>query len=82
MSQDNIATASNRPLAVTSKQAAAMLSVSYSHFREIDAEGILGPSPIRLGKSVRWDVQELADWMRAGSPNRDKWRAMRQTPVT
>lgn len=36
-----------------------------------------GPEIIRLGRSVRVRSDELADWIRAGCPNRERWLAIR-----
>lgn len=37
------------------------------------------PVPVRLGfvRSLRWSVLELAEWVEAGCPGRDRWIEMR-----
>jgi hypothetical protein len=30
-----------------------------------------------MGRAVRWSRTELVDWFEAGSPPRNRWRAMR-----
>ncbi len=34
------------------------------------------PAPIRIGGSVRWSEDEIADWLAAGAPDRQTWEAM------
>jgi predicted DNA-binding transcriptional regulator AlpA len=53
------------------------LGVSESHFYNLHRTGRLGPSPVRMGRSVRWSRTELVEWFEAGSPPRNRWRAMR-----
>lgn len=67
------------PLAVTTKEAARLCSISERHFLNLDENGRLGPRAIRLGNCVRWSVAEIRDWMNAGCPERSRWDAMRQT---
>ncbi len=33
------------------------------------------PEPIRLGRSVRWDLDELERWIDASCPARREWEA-------
>ena len=63
-------------LLLTAREAAAMLGVSERHFRALDASGRV-PTPVRLGRSVRWSRAELAEWVEAGTPARDRWLEMR-----
>jgi predicted DNA-binding transcriptional regulator AlpA len=83
MSQEQSTTVNTPlPLTVNARNAARLLSVSTTHFYAMHNTGTLGPAPARYGGAVRWVVQELKDWLAAGSPNREKWRAVCQTPVT
>ena len=53
-------------LLLTAREAAAMLGVSERHFRALDVSGRV-PTPVRLGRSVRWPRAELAKWVEAGA---------------
>jgi predicted DNA-binding transcriptional regulator AlpA len=61
------------PLAIDCDGAAAALSISPSHFRALRAAGKFGPSPIRLGRAVRFDLAEIRGWLAAGCPGRERW---------
>lgn len=56
---------------------AAMLDVSERLVRQMDASGRLGPVPILLGRRKLWSVGELAQWVRAGCPQRQQWQEMK-----
>ncbi|NLE38405.1 MAG: hypothetical protein GX621_10310 [Pirellulaceae bacterium] len=32
------------------------------------------PSPVRVGRGLRWRVSEIDAWLAAGCPPRDEWR--------
>ena len=64
-------------LLLTASDLADALSVSERHVWALNSSGRL-PRPIRFGRSVRWNVSELQDWLDAGAPERSKWEAMRQ----
>ena len=66
----------NNPLAFSAQQLADRLGASLRHIRRLDSAGKI-PRPIRLGRSVRWPVQEIKDWMDAGGPDRRTWEAMK-----
>ena len=34
------------------------------------------PSPIKLGRSVRWRSSEIAGWLAAGAPTRELWEQL------
>jgi len=53
------------------------LGVSPRHIWRLHATGKL-PKPIRLGKSVRWLVNEINEWLEAGAPDRRTWEAMKE----
>lgn len=61
------------PLAIDTKEAARLCSISERHFINLDEEGLLGPRAVRLKSSVRWVLSELREWLNAGCPNREKW---------
>lgn len=50
------------------RQVAALLNVSARHiFRLADARRM--PRPLRLGSAVRWDLDAIDEWIRAGCPS-------------
>lgn len=60
---------------------AAFLSVSVSTAERMKAAGEL-PSPIRFSRRlIRWDIEELREWVQRRKPNgkllsRDEWAAV------
>lgn len=62
-------------LLVDALEASKLLGVSRAHFYRMHNAGRV-PLPVRLGGSVRWRVSELAAWVDAGMPNRQKWQSM------
>ena len=75
MSKDAHASAPER-LAVSARQVARLLSISERHVWKLDSSGRL-PSPSRLGRAVRWNVDELRRWQDAGCPVRDEWERIK-----
>ena len=65
------------PIAVDAKGAAALFCCSERHWRTLDTEGKV-PCPIRIGASVRWDLNELRRWSAAGCPARLEWETARK----
>ena len=61
-------------LAVPATNAAELLGISPRHFWNLHSRGLL-PSPLRLGRSVRWSRVELEAWVAAGAPPRDQWES-------
>ncbi|MEI8019560.1 MAG: helix-turn-helix domain-containing protein [Schlesneria sp.] len=61
-------------LATDAAGVAKLLNVSVRHVNALNASGRL-PKPIRLGRSVRWQVAEVRAWLNAGAPNREAWEA-------
>ena len=67
-----------QPIAVDAKQLSELLSLSVRTIRTMDAAGKL-PKPVRLnGRSVRWIMAEINDWLRAGTPDRQTWEVLRK----
>lgn len=56
---------------------AFLLGVSSSMFRKLHRTGSL-PQPCRLGRRVLWNPEELAAWVDAGCPPRDRWQCVRK----
>ncbi|MCK4850608.1 MAG: helix-turn-helix domain-containing protein [Phycisphaerae bacterium] len=74
---ENVSTVQS-PLAFSAQQLADRLGVSLRHIRRLDSAGKL-PKPIRLGRSVRWPVQEVEAFLAAGAPDRQRWQTMKGT---
>lgn len=68
--------ASERRL-ITTKQAASLMSLGVSTFQRHRAAGKIGPAPIKLGKSTRWDRAEFDKWIDAGCPNVQAWKVIK-----
>ena len=58
------------------EEVAKLLSISERHVWALDSSGRI-PTPIRLGRSVRWNVDELCAWQDAGCPARDEWERIK-----
>lgn len=59
-------------LAVPAREVAKLLGVSVRHVWALLADGHL-PRPVRLGRSVRWNLDELRAWLAAGAPEIETW---------
>jgi predicted DNA-binding transcriptional regulator AlpA len=57
--------------------AAQLLGISESHLYQMRATGHFGPTPIRLGRCVRFLVSEIVEWVHAGCPPRARWLVTR-----
>ena len=62
------------PLLLDARATAKLLSIGRTKLYTLDISGRL-PSPVRLGRSVRWNAAELAAWTAAGCPSRASWEA-------
>jgi len=62
---------------VSAKELAKMLSLSKRQIFRLSACGKI-PKPIKIGGSVRWDESEIAEFIKAGAPDRKTWEAMKQ----
>lgn len=62
-------------LAVDAEAAAQMVGVSVRHWWALHSSGRC-PLPIRMGRAVRWRVDELRQWVAAGAPERSRWETM------
>lgn len=56
---------------------AKLLSCSTRHVRRMDSAREL-PCPLRLGRAVRWRLDEIQDWIEASCPDRRTWEMMRR----
>ena len=64
------------PLLVDAKTAARLCGLGKTAWYALHAAGRI-PMPIRLGRAVRWNADELRGWTAAGCPARDRWEAMK-----
>jgi predicted DNA-binding transcriptional regulator AlpA len=65
-------------LALTAKDAAAILGISRAQLWKLHASGKI-PLPVYLGtKAPRWRADELREWLEAGAPDRQTWQKMRE----
>lgn len=53
--------------ALAASELAERLGVSLRHVRRMQSAGKL-PKPVRLGRSVRWDLATIREWLRLGAP--------------
>lgn len=60
------------------RQAAKMLGIGESTFHRHRALGLIGPDPVRLGGSIRWDRLQLERWIDACCPEADAWKAIEE----
>jgi predicted DNA-binding transcriptional regulator AlpA len=65
------------PLAVSAAAAAALVGISRGHWLRLCSAGRV-PEPVRLGRCVRWNVDELKRWIEAGCPGRDVWETLKE----
>ena len=66
------------PLLLDACAVAEMLGIGRTHLFELNKTGRL-PIPIKLGRAVRWRVDELREWVAAGCPSRQQWVERRRT---
>lgn len=64
-------------LLLNDSSAAKILGIGRTLFRGLNSQGRI-PKPIKLGRRKLWSRQELADWIAAGCPPRDKWERMKK----
>src|SRR5581483_7052065 len=63
-------------LLIDDRAAARLAGISRSTLHALRAAGKWGPVPIRLGRAVRFDRDEVIAWIRAKCPHAVTWRAM------
>ena len=64
------------PMLVDARQAAAICNVSIRTWWTLHASGRC-PLPVRLGRRTLWRSAELAAWIEARCPPRDRWQTMK-----
>ncbi len=68
----------NTPLLRDFSSTARSLGIGKSLLYQMDSDGRLGPKKIRFGRRSLLDTEEIADWVRAGTPCRDVWQKMKK----
>lgn len=66
------------PLLVDVKRLAKMLCCSVRSVWRLRSSGCL-PSPVKIGRSVRWDYQTIRTWIALGCPDRPTFEVRRRT---
>ena len=69
---------SDGPAALSGRDVAECLGVSLRHIRRMESAQMLGPKPFRLGRCVRYDANEIREWVRAGCPDRATWNRRKE----
>lgn len=61
------------PLLLSAPRLAELLGVSVRMVWVMNQDGTLGPLPIRLRGATRWKAEEVARWVQADCPPRERW---------
>jgi predicted DNA-binding transcriptional regulator AlpA len=69
-----LATIESLPPMLTPRDVAALLKIGVSTLAALRKCGKFGPSPKRIGSSVRFVTVEVVAWIHAGCPNTVEWR--------
>lgn len=67
--------ARSRAMLLSANEVAELLGVSLAFVRKLDSSGRL-PRAIRLGRTVRWSLRTLENWLAVGAPPRERWESM------
>ena len=59
------------PTLATVDDVATLLNCSVRHVQRLSDSGRM-PSPVRLGRSLRWSVAAIQEWIEAGCPDSRK----------
>lgn len=65
------------PVLLSARQVCQHLGISQAHLFVLKRTGRMPVKPIRLGRAVRFDADELRDWIGAGAPPADKWATLK-----
>ena len=57
---------------------ARRLRVSVRQVHRMNKNGLI-PRPLKIGTCIRWDPDEISQWLRCGAPVREKWEKQRAT---
>ena len=76
MTEDLAAPVPVAPLLVGACTASKLCGVSLRTWWTLHSSG-KSPLPVRLGRRTLWRADELAAWIEAGCPARDRWHTMK-----
>ena len=71
-----VGTTTHERLLVSAEVAAHLLSISKASFYAMKAASRL-PAPVHFGRMVRWNVEELRQWVNCGCPAWWQWKELR-----
>ena len=71
----------DKGLLIDNREAAKLLRVSERTLWRMWNEEQM-PAPIRIGRAVRWNYEELREWVAAGCPPRKDWHWPNRPPET
>lgn len=77
MANDQETSGTNSTELLTVTGLAKELKISARQVWKMLSRGDL-PSPIKLGRSVRWRAAEIARWLEAGAPTRELWEQLKK----
>jgi predicted DNA-binding transcriptional regulator AlpA len=69
-----------RKLLISANELAKMLDVSSRTVWRMNATEML-PQPVKLNRSVRWVLSEVADWIEQGCPTRREYESSKQSEL-
>jgi excisionase family DNA binding protein len=67
-------------LLINTDEVAKLLKASPRTVWKMQNEGEM-PTPIRIGRAVRWGYGEIKAWVNAGCPKRDEWEIQWQQRI-
>jgi predicted DNA-binding transcriptional regulator AlpA len=72
MRKPDSAASPDQPILVDVRTLSKLLGRSTQSISRDDKQGKI-PRPIRLSSSVRWDLDEIREWVAAKCPSREVW---------
>ena len=64
-------------LLIDADRAASLLNIGKTLFYRLKSEAKL-PKETNLGRRVLWSLEELKMWVKAGSPDQDRWENIKK----
>ncbi len=61
------------PLLIGADVCGQILGISRRHFAQLEADGMVGPMPLRLGRRRVWNLLEIKEWVRQKCPTREEY---------
>ena len=63
-------------LVIGTRGVARMLNVSERHIERLDASQLI-PKPVWIGRSKRWRLCDIREWLKLDCPDRATWEGMK-----